>query len=62
LGRDGVGEIIGSAEIEVGKVEGIGDRTALFVRGMAGGVSDRDVVDDISVVRVAGLNRAEIIF
>jgi len=62
LGRIGVGEIVGSTEREVGVVQGAGNRAALFVGWVAGGVSDGDVVDDISVVRVAGLDRTEAAF
>ena len=36
LGRIGVGEVVGCAEIEIGIVVDVGNGTTLFVEGMAG--------------------------
>src|SRR5437899_7799307 len=59
LGRIGVGEVVGGAEKEVGIVVDVSDGAALFVGRMAAGVGNGDVVDEVAVVGVVGLEGAE---
>src|SRR5439155_26659390 len=59
LGRMGVGEVVSGPEIEVGIAVDVSDGAALFVGGMAAGVSDGDVVVEVAVVGVVGLEGAE---